>query len=67
MHARGVTVIDGHEVVLTQVRKQFEMMVGLEMPRNIGRDAVMSGSPIPPIGTLQPVEIEQEEAFECSP
>jgi len=67
MHARSVTVIDGHDVVLTQVRKQFEMMVGLEMPRNIGRDAVMSGSPIPPIGILQPVEIEQEEAFECSP
>jgi hypothetical protein len=42
-------------------------MVGLEMPRNIGRDAVTSGSPIPPIGILQPVEIEQEEAFECSP
>jgi 3-dehydroquinate dehydratase/shikimate dehydrogenase len=65
IHTRGGTVIDGYDVVLTQVRKQFEMMVGLEMPSSVGRDAVMSGSPISPINTLQSVEIEQE-AFECS-
>lgn len=66
IHTLGGTVIDGYDVVLTQVRKQFEMMVGLEMPSSVGRDAVMSGSPISPINTLQSVEIEQE-AFECSP
>ena len=43
MHTRGGTVIDGHDVVLTQVRKQFQMMVGQEMPRSVGRDAVLSG------------------------
>ena len=64
IHTRGGTVIDGYDVVLTQVRKQFEMMVGLEMPRSVGRDAVMSAGP--PIGAFQPVKVEQE-AFECSP
>lgn len=66
IHTRGGIVIDGYDVVLTQVRKQFEMMVGLEMPRSVGRDAVMPGGSISPMNTLQPVEVEQE-AFECSP
>jgi len=43
--ARGGTVIDGHDVLVTQVRKQFRMMVGREMPPIIGREIVVSGSP----------------------
>jgi 3-dehydroquinate dehydratase/shikimate dehydrogenase len=66
IHTRGGTVIDGYDVVLTQVRKQFEMMVGMEMPRSVGRDAVMSGTSGSTITPLQPIEIEQE-FFEMQP
>jgi len=38
--ARGGTAIDGHDVVLTQVRKQFYLMTGLEMPAGISREMV---------------------------
>jgi 3-dehydroquinate dehydratase / shikimate dehydrogenase len=62
MHTRGGTVIDGHDVVLTQVRKQFHMMVGQEMPRSVGRDAVMGAWPMSP---AEPFAVEQE-ALECS-
>ncbi len=40
--ARGGTVIDGHEVVLTQVRRQFQMMVGRELPASVGRETIVS-------------------------
>ncbi len=40
--ARGGTIIDGYDVLLSQVRKQFHMMTGLEMPLAIGRQAVSS-------------------------
>ena len=30
--AQGHTVIDGHDVLMSQVRRQFKMMVGREMP-----------------------------------
>ena len=36
--ARGGTVIDGYDVLLRQVRKQFRLMVGREMPHGIGRE-----------------------------
>jgi 3-dehydroquinate dehydratase / shikimate dehydrogenase len=42
MHTRGNTVIDGYDVALTQVRKQFYMMVGREMPHSVGREAVFA-------------------------
>ncbi len=42
--ARGGTVIDGHDVLLTQVRKQFQLMTGLEMPASIGRETVLAGN-----------------------
>lgn len=42
--ARGGTAIDGHEVLLTQVRKQFQLMTGLEMPASIGRETVLAGN-----------------------
>jgi 3-dehydroquinate dehydratase / shikimate dehydrogenase len=35
--ARGGTVIDGYDVLLNQVRKQFLLMTGWEMPARIGR------------------------------
>jgi 3-dehydroquinate dehydratase/shikimate dehydrogenase len=60
IEARGGTVIDGYDVVLTQVRKQFEMMTGLEMPHSIGRDDVIAGGPAFPEHSLQPIELEQE-------
>ena len=41
--ARGGTVVDGHDVLLTQVRKQFRMMVGKELPSIIGRNLAISG------------------------
>jgi hypothetical protein len=66
MHTRGGTVIDGHDVVLTQVRKQFQMMVGQEMPHSVGRDAVLSNGHSRPASPSQLAEVEQE-AFECSP
>jgi 3-dehydroquinate dehydratase/shikimate dehydrogenase len=37
MMARGGAIIDGYDVLLSQVRKQFQKMTGLEMPANIGR------------------------------
>jgi 3-dehydroquinate dehydratase/shikimate dehydrogenase len=64
MHTRGNMVIDGHDVVLTQVRKQFHMMVGQEMPRSVGRDAVMANGAWP-ISTAESFAVEQE-AFECN-
>jgi 3-dehydroquinate dehydratase/shikimate dehydrogenase len=42
--ARGGTAIDGYDVLLTQVRKQFRIMTGLEMPAEISREMVLSGS-----------------------
>jgi 3-dehydroquinate dehydratase/shikimate dehydrogenase len=35
--ARGGTVVDGYDVLISQVRKQFRLMVGKEMPDLIGR------------------------------
>lgn len=39
--ARGGTVIDGHDVLLTQVRKQFRMMTGHDLPASVGRETVI--------------------------
>lgn len=41
--ARGGTVVDGYDVLLTQVRKQFRLMVGKEMPDVIGRELAHCG------------------------
>jgi 3-dehydroquinate dehydratase/shikimate dehydrogenase len=44
--ARGGTVIDGYDVLISQVRKQFHMMVGRQMPAISDHDAARSiGSP----------------------
>jgi 3-dehydroquinate dehydratase/shikimate dehydrogenase len=37
---RGGAVIDGYDVLLNQVRKQFQMMTGLQMPAHIGWQAL---------------------------
>jgi 3-dehydroquinate dehydratase/shikimate dehydrogenase len=38
---RGGTAIDGYDVLLVQVRKQFHLMTGLEMPDRISRETVL--------------------------
>src|SRR5262249_45833531 len=44
--ARGGSVIDGYDVLLTQVRKQSRMMPGHEPPPSVGREtAVPGGAP----------------------
>ena len=62
--ARGGAAIDGHDVLLTQVRKQFQLMTGMEMPASIGREAVLAGNVenFPSSDAAQPVQ----EAYECS-
>lgn len=42
--SRGGTAIDGYDVLLTQVRKQFYLMTGLEMPQEISREMILSGA-----------------------
>ncbi len=42
MAARGGSVIDGYDVLLSQVRKQFSLMTGREMPAVIGDRPVAS-------------------------
>jgi 3-dehydroquinate dehydratase/shikimate dehydrogenase len=41
--SRGGTAIDGYDVLLTQVRKQFYLMTGLEMPPGISREMILGG------------------------
>lgn len=40
--ARGGIAIDGHDVLLTQVRRQFQLMTGFEMPAGIDRQTVLA-------------------------
>ena len=40
--ARGGTVVDGYDVLLNQVRKQFHIMTGWELPSAIGRQTLTS-------------------------
>jgi 3-dehydroquinate dehydratase/shikimate dehydrogenase len=44
VRARGGAAIDGYDVLLTQVRKQFQLMTGLEMPPMIDRQTVLTGN-----------------------
>jgi len=41
--ARGGTVVDGYDVLLCQVREQFRLMVGREMPDVIGQELAHCG------------------------
>lgn len=42
--ARGGIAIDGYDVLFTQVRKQFHLMTGLEMPAMLGRETVLASN-----------------------
>jgi 3-dehydroquinate dehydratase / shikimate dehydrogenase len=42
--ARGGIAIDGYDVLFTQVRKQFHLMTGLEMPTTLGRETVLASN-----------------------
>src|SRR5262249_50049509 len=41
--ARGGKVVDGYDVLLSQVRKQFRLMVGKDLPQVIGRELAHCG------------------------
>ena len=64
MQARGCTVVDGYDVVLTQVRKQFAMMVGKELPRSIRREDVILGGPAGPYESIMSEEARQNSLVE---
>jgi 3-dehydroquinate dehydratase/shikimate dehydrogenase len=40
---RGGMAIDGYDVLLTQVRKQFFLLSGRKMPDEIGREVILNG------------------------
>ena len=42
----GRQVIDGREVLLIQVRRQFQLMTGSEMPEELAREALACESPV---------------------
>jgi 3-dehydroquinate dehydratase / shikimate dehydrogenase len=64
---RGGTAIDGYDVLLTQVRKQFCLMTGLEMPGAISREMVLGGGGgFMPRTTAFPVTPGAAEAYEYS-
>jgi 3-dehydroquinate dehydratase/shikimate dehydrogenase len=65
--ARGGTAIDGYNVLLTQVRKQFHLMTGLEMPAGISREMVLgrAGDSMPRTTAFQ-VAHGTAEAYEYS-
>jgi 3-dehydroquinate dehydratase/shikimate dehydrogenase len=66
--ARGSTVIDGHDVAITQVRRQFQMMVGSDLPLAIGRNTLVSRDLLWPASAAPPAPggWHAQEAFECS-
>jgi 3-dehydroquinate dehydratase/shikimate dehydrogenase len=66
--ARGGTAIDGYDVLLTQVRRQFQLMTGLEMPEVIDRKAVLAGRTGNLLSSEDVLQTAQgmPEACECS-
>jgi 3-dehydroquinate dehydratase / shikimate dehydrogenase len=65
--ARGGTAIDGYDVLLSQVRKQFCVMTGLEMPAEISREMVLGGGRnVVPHTKAFPVAQGAPEAYEYS-
>jgi 3-dehydroquinate dehydratase / shikimate dehydrogenase len=42
--ARGGIAIDGYDVLVRQVRKQFHLMTSLEMPATLGRETVLASN-----------------------
>jgi 3-dehydroquinate dehydratase/shikimate dehydrogenase len=68
VQARGGAVTDGYDVLLTQVRKQFQLMTGLEMPTVIGREVVLDGNAAHFRSSQSVLQTAQgvAEACECS-
>ena len=64
--ARGGAAIDGYDVLLTQVRKQFQLMTGLEMPEKIDRGTVLAGNIAKFSSALLPTAHGAVEACECN-
>jgi len=52
-------VIDGREVLLTQVRRQFELMTGQEMPRNVACEKLVN-----PQSNSQPLPVSHRNAHQ---
>lgn len=64
--SRGGTAIDGYDVLLTQVRKQFYLMTGLEMPPGISREMIVGAGDFMPGTTAFHVAHGAAEAYEYS-
>jgi 3-dehydroquinate dehydratase / shikimate dehydrogenase len=66
--ARGGVAIDGYDVLLTQVRKQFHLMTGLEMPAGIGRETVLDGhaSHFRSADSVMQATAEASTVYECN-
>lgn len=65
VQACGGIAIDGHDVLLTQVRRQFQLMTGLEMPAEIDRGTVLDGNAANLLSTALQAHMPAE-AYECS-
>jgi len=63
--ARGGAAIDGYDVLLTQVRKQFQLMTGLTMPEKIDRATVVAGKMVNVSSSASFMEATQEAAEAC--
>lgn len=65
--ARGGSAIDGYDVLLTQVRKQFELLTGLEMPAGIDRKTVLAGRNAGFLSSQAALQtaLGSTEAYEC--
>jgi 3-dehydroquinate dehydratase/shikimate dehydrogenase len=61
----GGIAIDGYDVLLTQVRRQFQLMTGLEMPAEIDRGTVLDGNAGNLLSAALPAHTPAE-AYECS-
>jgi 3-dehydroquinate dehydratase / shikimate dehydrogenase len=65
VQACGGTAIDGYDVLLTQVRRQFQLMTGLEMPAEIDRGTVLDGNATNLLSAALQAHMPAE-AYECS-
>lgn len=65
--ACGGVAIDGYDVLLTQVRKQFQLMTGLEMPGEIDRKTVLGDNNTNFFSADATLQMQMTtEAYECS-
>ena len=65
VQARGGIAIDGYDVLLTQVRRQFQLMTGLEMPAEIDRGTVLDGNAASLLSAALQAHTPAE-AYECN-